>query len=65
MLQKSGTWYSYGDERIGQGREVAKKFLIDNPSIRNEIEKNIREKYFSVEKDVITEKETQKTAVSK
>ena len=65
MLQKSGTWYSYGDERIGQGREVAKKFLIDNPSIRNEIEKNIREKYFSVEKDGITEKETQKTAVSK
>ena len=65
MLQKSGTWYSYGDERIGQGREVAKKFLIDNPSIKNEIEKNIREKYFSVEKDVITEKETQKTAVSK
>ena len=65
MLQKSGTWYSYGDERIGQGREVAKKFLIDNPSIRNEIEKNIREKYFSVEKDVITEKETQKTVVSK
>ena len=65
MLQKSGTWYSYGDERIGQGREVAKKFLIDNPSIRNEIEKNIREKYFSVEKDVTTEKETQKTAVSK
>ncbi|MCK4805071.1 MAG: recombinase RecA, partial [Spirochaetes bacterium] len=48
MLQKSGTWYSYGDERIGQGREVAKKFLIDNPSIKNEIEKNIREKYFSV-----------------
>lgn len=65
MLQKSGTWYSYGDERIGQGREVAKKFLIDNPSIRNDIEKNIREKYFNVEKDVITEKETQKTAVSK
>lgn len=65
MLQKSGTWYSYGDERIGQGREVAKKFLIDNPSIRNDIEKNIREKFFSGEKDVITEKETQKTAVSK
>ncbi len=65
MLQKSGTWYSYGDERIGQGREVAKKFLIDNPSIRNDIEKNIREKFFSEEKDVITEKETQKTVVSK
>lgn len=65
MIQKSGTWYSYGDERIGQGREVAKKFLTDNPSIRNELEKNIREKYFSIKKDVITEKESEKTAVSK
>jgi recombination protein RecA len=46
LIQKSGTWFSYGDERIGQGREVAKKFLLDNPSIREEIEKKIRENYF-------------------
>jgi recombination protein RecA len=46
ILQKSGTWYSYGDERIGQGREVAKSYLNDNPKIKDEIEKGIFNKYF-------------------
>jgi recombination protein RecA len=46
IIQKSGTWYSYGDERIGQGREMAKNFLSDNPSVRDDIEKAVREKYF-------------------
>jgi recombination protein RecA len=44
FIQKSGTWYSYGEERIGQGREGAKKYLIDNPATRDEVEKKIREK---------------------
>jgi recombination protein RecA len=44
FIQKSGTWYSYGEERIGQGRESAKKYLIDNPATRDEVEKKIREK---------------------
>jgi recombination protein RecA len=46
ILQKSGTWYSYGEERIGQGREIAKKYLLDNPSVKEKVEKEIREKYF-------------------
>jgi recombination protein RecA len=46
VLQKSGTWYSYGEERIGQGREIAKKYLNDNPSVKESIEKEIRDKYF-------------------
>jgi recombination protein RecA len=46
VIQKSGTWYSYGDERIGQGREMAKNFLTDNPTVGEEIEKAVREKYF-------------------
>ncbi len=46
-IQKSGTWYSYGEDRIGQGREIAKKFLIDNPSIADEIEKKVRKQVFS------------------
>ena len=46
ILQKSGTWYSYGEERIGQGREIAKKYLLDNPSAKEKVEKEIREKYF-------------------
>ena len=42
IIEKSGAWFSYGDERIGQGRENAKKFLIDNQEIAQEIEEKIR-----------------------
>ena len=42
IIEKSGAWFSYGDERIGQGRENAKKFLIDNQEIAHEIEEKIR-----------------------
>ncbi|HEY8436893.1 MAG TPA: recombinase RecA [Haloplasmataceae bacterium] len=44
IISKSGAWYSYNNEKIGQGRENAKKFLQDNPDIRDEIERKIREK---------------------
>ncbi len=43
MVEKSGTWYSYKGERMGQGRENAKAFLDDNPDIANHIENEIRE----------------------
>ncbi len=42
VVEKSGAWYSYGDERIGQGRENAKLFLKENLSISNEIEEKIK-----------------------
>ena len=42
IIEKSGAWFSYGEERIGQGRENAKKFLIDNHEIAHEIEEKIR-----------------------
>lgn len=42
VVEKSGAWYSYGDERIGQGRENAKQFLRDNPGKAAEIEDKIR-----------------------
>ena len=42
VVEKSGAWYSYGDERIGQGRENAKLFLKENISISNEIEEKIK-----------------------
>ena len=42
VVQKSGSWFSYGDERIGQGRENAKQFLRENPHIAYEIEDKIR-----------------------
>ena len=42
VVEKSGAWYSYGDERIGQGRENAKQFLKDNPDTAYQIEDKIR-----------------------
>ncbi|RLL62849.1 recombinase RecA [Paenirhodobacter hankyongi] len=42
VVEKSGSWYSYGDERIGQGRENAKQFLRDHPDMAYEIEDKIR-----------------------
>lgn len=45
IVQKSGSWYSYNDERLGQGRENAKLFLKENQSIRLEIHQKIRDHY--------------------
>jgi recombination protein RecA len=42
LVEKSGAWLSYGDLRIGQGRENAKQFLKDNPELANEIERKLR-----------------------
>jgi recombination protein RecA len=44
LIKKSGSWFSYNDDKIGQGRENAKQYLLDNPTIYQEIEKAIREK---------------------
>ena len=44
VVEKTGTWFSYGKERIGQGRDNARQFLKDNPAIAAEIESRIREK---------------------
>jgi len=43
IVEKSGAWFSYGDQRIGQGRENSKQFLRDNPNLALEIERKIRE----------------------
>lgn len=45
IVIKSGAWYNYNDQRLGQGRENAKQYLNDNPQIMNEIENKVREKY--------------------
>ncbi len=42
IVKKSGTWFSYGEERIGQGRENAKKYFLDNPAMAQEIELKIK-----------------------
>ena len=45
IIEKSGSWYSYGDKRIGQGKENVKQFLKDNADIAQTIENQVRE-YF-------------------
>ncbi|MBI4161610.1 MAG: recombinase RecA, partial [Acidobacteria bacterium] len=42
LVEKSGAWFSYGDLRIGQGRELARAFLRDNPDLRRELERKVR-----------------------
>lgn len=46
LVIKSGAWYSYNDEKIGQGREAAKQFLKDHPKVMQDLDKIIRERSF-------------------
>ena len=43
VVEKSGSWFSYDGQRIGQGRENAKSYLRDNPEVAQAIEKKVRE----------------------
>lgn len=43
VIKRSGTWYSFGEERIGQGRDRAIQFLIDNPDLKEQIEVRVRD----------------------
>ena len=45
IIDKAGSWYSYGEDRIGQGRENAKRYLADNPDIFEEVDKRVRAAY--------------------
>lgn len=44
IIQKSGSWFSYDSNKLGQGRDTVKQLLIDNPELANEVEKKIRAK---------------------
>ena len=44
IVQKSGSWFSYNNDKLGQGRESVKQLMIDNPGLATEIETKIREK---------------------
>ena len=43
VVQRSGSWFSYGDMRVGQGKENARQFLVDNPELCQEIENKVRD----------------------
>ncbi len=49
LIEKAGSWYTYKNEKLGQGREQVKNFLINNPEVVKEIETTIRKKYFAQE----------------
>lgn len=44
IIQKSGSWFSYNSDKLGQGRDAVKQLMLDNPELANEIELKIREK---------------------
>ena len=57
IIDKAGAWYSYGKERIGQGKENVRQYLKDNPKTAEEIEKKIRAALKPEEKPPVAEKE--------
>mgnify|MGYP004456119721 CR=1 FL=1 len=59
IIEKSGAWYAYNGEKIGQGKENAKEYLKNNPVIRDEIEQKIREHYDIAKKSSTDKKEEQ------
>lgn len=50
IITKSGSWYSYGDTKLGQGRDAVKKLLLDNPELAEELETKVREHLFNINK---------------
>ena len=59
IIEKSGAWFSYGDERIGQGRENAKMYLKENENICNEIEEKIRKSYSINDEEIVEDVQDQ------
>jgi recombination protein RecA len=43
IIKKSGSWFSYGDTKLGQGRDAVKQLLNDNPELMDELEAKVRE----------------------
>ncbi|MCB1215184.1 MAG: recombinase RecA [Deltaproteobacteria bacterium] len=62
IIEKAGAWFSYGSERIGQGRENAKTFLKENPKIAADIEAKLREHYGLINKSPEVAKEEKKAS---
>jgi recombination protein RecA len=61
IIEKSGSWYSYGPQRIGQGKENARKFLIENPDMAAEVEEKIRAQAGLVDIEELTKDEAAMT----
>ncbi|MBW3661143.1 MAG: DNA recombination/repair protein RecA, partial [Gemmatimonadetes bacterium] len=69
VVEKSGAWYSYGETRLGQGRENCKQFLKDNPDIAEEVERELKKSLGIVkgagdEDEAVEEEELEPEAVA-
>ena len=60
IIEKSGSWFSYNGEKIGQGRENAKQYLKDNPEIMKNIEKKVRDNFEEAFERSLGDNETDK-----
>ena len=49
LVQKSGSWFSIGDERIGQGRDNAKQYILDRPELMHQLEEQVRENLYKLQ----------------
>ena len=59
IVEKSGAWFSYNSERLGQGREKAKQYFRDNPHIADEIEQKIRQNAGLISEIILQSTETE------
>ncbi len=65
VVNKSGAWYAYEGNKIGQGRENAKQYLKDNPAVCEEIEQKVRKHFSMGEEETAAETKTEEKAVEK
>ena len=67
IVKKSGSWYSYNDSKLGQGRENVKKFLLDNRDLMHEIDTKVRSNYNfnGASKDSLIDTDTKEGELSK
>ncbi len=57
IIEKSGSWFSYNGEKIGQGRENVKKYLLDNPKFMEDIEKKVRDNFNKAFENALVEED--------
>ena len=62
IVEKSGSWFSYNGNRIGQGRENVKKYLKDNPEVLEEVEKKVRDNFAKAFEQSLGEEKTEEVA---
>jgi recombination protein RecA len=65
IIEKSGTWFSYGEVRLGQGRENVKKFMLENPDIYTEVETKVRKALGIIQDNSTGKEEKEETPTSK